>query len=187
MSKQNVTDKILSDAKEEAQSILDKHKNEAQQIKDRYEKQCIEKRKAIENKAEEVKKSEMVRAVSQKRLEFNREIVKEKQKLINAIIAEALKTLKSHKKYPEFLRQLIEKSGIKKGTLTINQEDWKHHGSNLKKFIKDKGLEYEIENKASIKGGIMIQWEKTTYHGSLDIIGELLSDELTIAVSKILF
>lgn len=187
MATQKVTEKILDDANKEAKEILDKYKKEAAQIRKEYEERIGLRKQQIESDLETMKDNEILRAVSQKRMELNRAIVAEKRKYIRDIIEEALKGLSQHKGYIGFLRELITKSGEREGELIINKHDWERYGSALEKFMKKQGLNYTINTNNEIMGGILIKKEKTTYHGSLDLIRELLIDELAIAVSKELY
>lgn len=187
MATQKVTEKILADAKKEAKEILDRYKKEAARIKDEYATKIAVNKEQIKVEVEGIKKTEIMRNISQKRLEFNRKTVLQKRKFINGVIMEALKKLTEHKKYLDFLKALIKKSEEKEGELIINKQDWKRYGSDLEKFMKNEGLNYKVNVNNEIIGGVMVKKEKTTYHGSLDLISELLSDELTIAVSKKLY
>jgi len=186
MATQKVTEKILADAKKEAQEILAKNRTAAAEIKKDYDERATLVKKRIENDVEAAKKSEYLRLVSQKKLELNRKIVAEKGKLINDIIDEALKDLTAQKEYLSFLKALVKQSGRKDGELIVNKVDWQHHGSDLEKFLKNLGCQFTITTNDEISGGIMIKKDKIMYHGSLNIIRELLKDQLTIAVSKVL-
>ncbi len=187
MATQKVTEKILDDANKEAKEILDKYKKEAAQIRKEYDEKIGLKKQQIESDLKTLKENEILRAVSQKRMELNRAVVAEKRKYIRGVIEDALKVLSQHKGYIGFLKELITKSGEKDGELIINKHDWKRYGSELEKFMKKQGLNYTINTNNEIIGGVLIKKEKTTYHGSLDLIRELLSDELAIAVSTELY
>lgn len=184
MSTQKVTDKILADAKKEAKEILDNYKKEAAKIKKKYGEKIAAKRTQIETEAEVVKKTEILRTVSQKRLELSRKTVSQKQKFIKDTIKQALNTLPEHEKYLDFLKALIKKSEEKEGELVIYKQDWKRYGPDLEKFMKKQKIDFKVSASDEIIGGVMVKKGKITYHGSLDLISELLSDELTIAVSK---
>ena len=97
---------------------------------------------------------------------------------------EVLKELSAHKEYLTNRKALIKKSGRKDGELIISKADWNHYGSDLEKFFKNLGCQFTITTNDEISGGIMIKKDKIMYHGSLNIIRELISDQLTIAVSK---
>ncbi|MGB3480575.1 MAG: hypothetical protein WBB67_15645 [bacterium] len=186
MVTQKVTEKILADAKKEAQEILAKNRTETAEIKKNYDERATLVKKRIQNDVEAAKKIEYLRLVSQKKLELNKKIVAEKGKLINDIIDEALKDLTAQKEYLSFLKALVKQSGRKDGELTISKADWNHYGSDLEKFFKNLGCQFTITTNDEISGGIMIKKDKVVHHGSLNIIRELLKDQLTIAVSKVL-
>lgn len=187
MATQKVTDKIHEDAKKEAQKILNKYKDEAAKIKAEYSEKINAKKAQIKAEVEVFKKTEILRMISQKRLEFNRKIVTRKRTFIKDVIKETLEKLSEHKDYLKFLEMLIKKSGESEGELVINKRDWKQHGPDLEKFMKSEGLSYRINHTDDIMGGLTIKKDKILYHGSLDLISELLSDELTIAVSKTMY
>jgi|GEM_PF-775074 len=187
MTSQKVTDKILDDAKKEAQAILDRYKKEARKIRKEYDEKIAVKKQQIESDLETMKESEILRTVSQKRMELSRAIVAQKRRFIKDVVEAALKALSQHEGYIGFLKELIKKTGEKKGELIINKHDWQRYGSELEKFMEKEDLNYKVTQNNEIMGGVLIKKEKTTYHGSLDLIRELLSDELTIAVSGVLY
>jgi vacuolar-type H+-ATPase subunit E/Vma4 len=184
MATQSVTEKILADAKKESKDILDKYKHQAAEIKNNFEKRIAIKQADIEAEVDDIKKVEIMRMISQKRLEFNKQLVLQKRNLIKSIIEESLEKLADHKQYVDFLQLLIKKSGEKDGELIINTKDWKKYGSHLEKFFTKEKCNFKIIKTDDIIGGVVIKKEKKTYLGSLDLTSELLSDELSIAVTK---
>lgn len=187
MSTQSVTEKILADAKKEAQDILKKYRNEAEDLKHSYEKIIQEKQDTIEHEAEQLRKTEILRLVSQARLQFNQSVVNEKRLLIQKIITEALNEIRKHNQYLVFLKALILQSGEKEGDLLINERDWKAYSSELKKFFDNHNLHFNVLPDDSLLGGCTIRREKMVYHGSLELISELLHEELTITIAKAAF
>ena len=187
MSTQKVTEKILEDAKKEAEDILARHQNEASDITDDYEDRLARKKKLINQEVEEKKNTEIMRALSQHRLELNKKLTEHKQQLIKATIDHAIKQLIEREEYLDFIKALIEKSGEKNGELLLNKNDMKRYRGELEKFADKNELKFKITSDDKMKGGIILSKEKTSYIGSLDIILELLSDELAIVVSRELF
>jgi vacuolar-type H+-ATPase subunit E/Vma4 len=186
MATQKVTEKILSDARKEAQEILDGYRQKAQAIKKTYDDKIAAKRKHIEADVNDKKKTAVLRTISQKKLELNKSVVLKKWTYINDIINSALQSLPNQKQYLQFITMLIEKSGEKDGEFIISKKDWKNFRSELERFFNKKSYTFRVVSSDEMIGGITIKKEKTTYHGSLNLIRELLSDELTIAVSKAL-
>ena len=184
MAKQKVTEKILVDAKQEAGEIINKYKAEALAIKKTQEEKTAAQKSQIERDSDAAKKIEYLRRVSQKKLELNQEFVGARRKMIDGVISKALQELPAHKEYLDFLQALIKKSGRTNGELIISKSDWKRYGSDLERFFKDNGYQFTVTANDEISGGIVIKKDKIMYHGSLDLIRELISDQLTIAVSK---
>lgn len=187
MATQKVTEKILEDAQKEAQEILDNYKKEAAAIKHEYSEKIAAKKKTCADEVEATKQAEILRTVSQKRLEFNKQLTLQKYKLINAISHDSLKKLLGHEKYLDFLKALIKKSGKEDGELLMTTHDIKQYKADVEKFLKREDLHYVIKQGNDLNGGIIVKKGKTTYLGSLDLISELTRDELTIAVSRILW
>lgn len=187
MATQNVTDKILEDAKKESQEILKKFRDEAAQIKKTHEDELDGKRSQIEEETETLKKREHMRILSQKKLELNKELATHKHAYLQKVVAEALEGLPRHSKYEQFLELLIASSKETTGELIIRKEDWEKHKTVIEKFLKKAEADFTVTTNNEIAGGIIIKKGKTTYHGSLELISELLNDELAIAVSQALF
>ena len=187
MPTQNVTNKIIEDAKKEAKDILAKYKDDAASLDKEFAEQIAQKKQQIETEIEEIKKTEIMRALSQKRLDLNKKTTEQKQKLITITIDEAVSNLLGHKQYPDFLKALIKNSRVKEGELLLSKNDVKQYRGVLENYLKSEGLDLKITTDDGMKGGIIIRKEKSSHIGSLSIILELMSDELAINVAKVLY
>jgi len=187
MATQNVIEKILENARAEAQEILKRYTEDATEIKQKTDARIAALREQNENDAKQLQETEVTRTLSQKRLAYNKSISHEKRILISRVIGEALTTLPQHKDYTVFLTALIKASGQTDGELSISKKDWQKHKDKLQAFFKKEKTNFEIRTDEAMLGGITIKKGKKTFRGSLKLIGELLQDELTIAVSKALF
>ena len=187
MATQNVTDKILEDAKKESQEILKKYRDDAAEMKKTLEEELRSRRALIEDETETLKRGEHMRLLSQKKLEMDKELTARKRTYLEKVIAEALKELPSHGKYGQFLQMLIASSNETEGELSISETDGKKHKSAIEEYAKKEKMNFTVGTDEEIAGGIIIKKGKTTYHGSLKLISELLSDELAIAVSQALY
>lgn len=187
MSAQQVTDKILHDAKNNAQEILAEYKKEAEKIAADFHQRIEQKKQQINQEIEERKETEIMRGLSQHRLDLNRKQTEYKQNLINATIEEAVSKLNDHGEYLSFLKALIKDSGEKKGDLLLNRDDLMRYRSDLEKFLSKEELELNMAADDKIRSGLILKRGATSYIGSLDIILELLSEELAIAISKSMF
>ncbi len=187
MSSQKVTEKILADAKEEAKKILGSLEKEAKQISDDYAERAAQKKAQNEEEIQERIKTEIMRALSQKRLDLNKSLTEHKQELILEVIKESVNQLIARKEYVDFLKALIGSSHERQGSLLLSKDDAENYRNSLEKYIRDKNLDLTISVNDELTGGIVIEKEKTSHIGSLEIILELLSDELAIVISKELF
>jgi len=187
MSTQQVTEKIIQDAKKNAQEILQQYEDESKKITDDFTQRIEQKKQHIHKEIEEKKETEIMRALSQHRLALNRKQTGHKQNLINAAIEEAISKLNDHDEYPAFLKALIKKSGEKEGELLLCKDDLKRYRADLEKFLAKEKLELKIVEDDRIRGGLVIRRGTTNYIGSLEIILELLNEELAIAISKSMF
>lgn len=187
MSTQKVTDKILQDAEKNAQEIIAEFKNEAAKVADDFAQRIAQKKQQINNEIEERKEIEIMRGLSQHRLALKRKQTEHKQSLIKSTVDEVTSKLNGHTEYLAFLKSLIKKSGEKTGELMLSKADLKRYREDIKKFLTKERLDLNLTEDSSIKGGLIIKRGKINYIGSLDIILELLSDELAIAISKSMF
>ncbi len=187
MSTQKVTDKILQDAQKNAEEIIAEYKNEAAKVADDFAQRIAQKKQQINNEIQERKETEIMRGLSQHRLALNRKQTEHKQNLIKSIVEEATSKLNDHTDYLAFLKSLIKKSGENTGELTLSKADLKRYREDIKRFLSKERLDLNLVEDSSIKGGLNIKRGKTNYIGSLDIVLELLSDELAIAISKSMF
>ena len=187
MSTQKVTDKILEDAKIEAQEILAKYEKEAKSIADELGDRITQKKKQVEKEIEERRETEIMRTISQQRLALNMKQTAHKQLIIQNIIDEAVAELPGHRDYLTFLKNLISKSGETDGELLLSKNDFSRYRGDLEKYLHSEGINFKIAQDAGIRAGLIIKRGTTSYIGSLDIILELLSDEMAIAISRVLF
>ncbi|MBE0432426.1 hypothetical protein IBX73_03040 [candidate division WOR-3 bacterium] len=186
MATQSVTDRIIEDARKEAQEILSKYEQEAKSIADDFATRSAARSEQIEKEIRERRDAEIMRAVSQQKLALNMKRTAHRQSLIRGIVDEAMSTLPGHKDYLAFIQDLSMESGENQGELLLSKADFARYRGDLEKFLRRKGLKMEIAADAGIKGGVVIKHGTTSYIGSLDIITELLSDSMAIAISGIL-
>ena len=186
MATHKVTEKIIEDAKKEAKKLLDEYKKEAQKLKKEYTKRIEKKKTEIEQEFENLKKTEIMKALAQKRMAFKKNFIEQKQKFIKEVLDHGLKELPRHKKYLDFLKELIKKGEEREGELLLSPQDKKAYGTQLEQFIKKQKRDYTLKTD-EIAGGVVIKRAKKTYLGSLEIITELLQNELNIELAKVLF
>lgn len=186
MSTQKVTDKILEDAKKEAREILAKYEKEAAAIAKDMSARVAKKKTQIEKEIEERRDAQIMRTISQQRLALNMKETAHKWSLIQSVIDEAASKLPEHSDYLTFLKNLIKKSGANEGELLLSKHDFSRYRDDLEKFLRIEKMNFKIIQDPGIRAGLVIKRGSANYIGSLDIILELQSDEMAIAISKTL-
>jgi len=184
---QNVIEKILSQAEEEARAILQNYKNEVGKIKEEFERRILEEEKRTNEEIEDFRKKEILRARAKERLNQNQRLNAEMENLIQDVIQEAIKKLPEQEGYLNFLKEMISASKESEGELFLSSADFKRYKSEIEKFIKKEKLNFKITADEKISGGVVIKKGKIVYLGSLDVIVELIRDELKIEIARILF
>ncbi|MEO0142127.1 MAG: hypothetical protein ABIL70_06910 [candidate division WOR-3 bacterium] len=184
---QNVVEKILERAREEAEEILKRYKLEAEKIKQDYENRISFERQRFVQEIEDLKKRETLRSIAKEKLAQNKKLTKEMEEEINGVIKEAVTRLTKDRRYLDFLKELIINSQESEGELFLSTNDLKKYGSAIEKFIKKENLNFKITGDDDMIGGIIIKRGKNTYLGSIDVIVELIRDELKIEIARILF
>ncbi|UCF70558.1 MAG: V-type ATP synthase subunit E [candidate division WOR-3 bacterium] len=186
MSTQKVIDKILEDAKKDAEEITAKHKKEASSIAEEFDEKIAQKKRQIKKEIEEQRETHIMRTISQQRLRLNMKQTEHRWNLIKKIIDEAVAKLPEHTDYLMFLKNLIKKSGEREGELLLSKHDFGHYRNDLEKFLRSEKINLKVNEDSDITAGLIIKRGTTNYIGSLDIILELLSDEIAITISKTL-
>lgn len=181
---QNVIEKILDEAKIEAEKIAQKYEKEIEKIKKEYEEKIVAAEQKVRDEVEKKKQEEIMRVIAQERLFYNKKLTAEMQKHIDDVLQTAIKKLPTHRDYIKFLTGLIKNSGVNRGELYLSPDDFKKYRSQLEKFCAQEELNIEIKIDNNMLGGIILKKEKTTFLGSLDVIIELIKDELKIAIAK---
>ncbi len=183
---QSVIEKILDEAKKEAEAIAQKYEAEIVKIKKEYEEKIGAAEKKLGDEIEKRKNAEIMRAIAQERLFYNKKLTAETQKHIDDVLQTAIKKLPGHKNYFKFLTGLIKNSGVSQGELYLSTDDFKKYRSQLEKFCTQEGYNFQIKVDDNMLGGIILKKEKTTYLGSLNVIAELMKEELKITIAKTL-
>jgi len=183
---QSVIEKILDEAKKEAEAIAQRYKNEIEKIRKEYEQKIATQEKNLNEEVEKKKQEEIMRAIAQERLFYNKKLTTEMQEHIDDVLKSAIKKLPEHKEYSNFLKELVKNSGVKQGELYLSSGDLKKYRSQLEKFLTQEGYNFQITADDKLSGGVIIKKEKITFLGSLNVIAEIMREELKITIAKIL-
>lgn len=183
---QSVINKILDDAKREAEAITQRYENEIAKVKKEYEEKIIKTEKKLIEEIEKKKQEEILRGIAQERLEYNKKITKEMQMHIDDVLQSGIKSLPEHKDYFDFLKALIKNSGVKEGELYLSKTDLQKYQSQIERFLKQEGYNFVLKNDDKMIGGVVIKKGKVTYLGSLDVITDVMKEELKISIARAL-
>ncbi|MGB9720838.1 MAG: hypothetical protein ACPL28_05090 [bacterium] len=183
---QSVIEKILAEAKKEAEAIARKYKGEVEKIRQEYQEKIANAEKKLTEEIEKRKKEGIMRAIAQTRLEYNKKLMSEMQIHLEDVLQSAIKKLPEHKKYLDFLKGLIKNSGVKEGELYLSKSDLQKYQTQIEKFIKQEDCNFILKNDEKISGGVVIKKDKTTFLGSIDVIAEIIKEELKIRSARII-
>ncbi|MEO0184702.1 MAG: V-type ATP synthase subunit E [candidate division WOR-3 bacterium] len=183
---QSVIEKILDEAKKEAEAIARKYESEVENIRQDYQERIRNAETKLKEEIEKRKKEEIMRAIAQTNLEYNKKLTTEMQMHLDDVLQSAIKKLPEHKKYLDFLKGLIKNSGIKDGELYLSKSDLQKYQAQIEQFIKKENYNFILRNDDKISGGVVIKREKTTFLGSIDVIIEILKEELKIKIAQVL-
>ncbi len=183
---QSVIEKILDEAKKDAEVISQRYEDEIAKLKKEYEDKIAIAEKKLSEEIEKRKQEEIMRAIARERLEYNKKITTEMQSCIDEILQSAIKKLPEHKRYLDFLKNLIKNSGVKDGELYLSSGDKQKYLLQIEKYIKQEGYNFIIKSDDKMSGGVIIKKEKITFLGSIDVIAEIMREDLKIMIARTL-
>lgn len=197
MAIKDIKEKIIFDAKIEANKIIDEANNKAKEIKEKGEKEARDIKSKILNKIDQEILLKKGKIITEANLEAKKNILAAKQKIIEETFNKALEKIinLNDKPYCNFIKKIIL-DNIEKGdeTIFISPLD-KDRVS--KDFIRD--INYELEAKGKkgnlklspsylqIKGGVVIGSNNIRKNSSLELIFKKVREELEIKIIQYLF
>lgn len=192
MADNKIRDKILKDAKIEADRIIAEAREESNKILSEAKKQVSEIEKETQRIAENAKRKEMERKLAEVRMETRRTLLSEKRKTLDAVFEEAKKKLLSLKKdeYINFITNRIKNEKWDgESTLILSQRDVNRFGENifdeiLRKLAVGKKIKKEVAN---FEGGCILKKEKYEFNATIDTILDNLKERLETKLAHLLF
>ncbi|MCX7996072.1 MAG: V-type ATP synthase subunit E [candidate division WOR-3 bacterium] len=182
----SIVEKILSDARNEVETIKKRYDAEINNLKQEYETKIALAEKSLKEEIEKKKQEEIARALARLKLEYNKKLTTQMQSYIDEILKSAIKKLPEHKKYFDFLKTLIKNSGVKEGELYLSTSDIKRYKLQLEKFLKQENCNFTIKSEDNMLGGVIIRKGNTTFLGSIDVIVEINRDDLKNIIARTL-
>ena len=177
----NLTSKILNDAKEEADKIVKSAEEKAKQKYDLEIKKAIAKKQTLLENARRERELLSDRIKSSANLKARNEKLKAKQTVINKVI-DKLKTKlvnMDEKKYINYLNQNIDKKTITGKELIVKKE-----------FVEKVKKEFpgaKVKENEFVTSGFIIEENGIQENYTFEVKLDFMRDELEVEISKLLF
>jgi V/A-type H+-transporting ATPase subunit E len=195
MEAEQVVEKILADARAEAQKVKQQadEKEAAEQAKLNEESNEYKKQSAIlANKAAEDEKSHILAAA---RMDIAKEYLAEKRKILDGVFDQARQQMQNlpDKEYQELCKKLIldaVETGDEEVIIDTNEKRINHDF--IKKVNRELGPGYKgnlklSKEKQNLGAGFILKRGKIKTNVSVDVLLDLARKELEIDLAKILF
>ena len=197
MTIKDINDKIISDAKIQANKIIAQAEDNATNIIKKGEKEADNVKKAILYKINQEATLKKGKIVTEANLEAKKTILLEKQKIMEDVFAKALESIVrlSNQDYLHFIKKLIL-DNIESGDETIftgsldKNKISKDFIEEINKELKTKGKKGELKLSTShlpMKGGIIIGSGAIRKNISLGLLLKNIREESEMQISKLLF
>jgi len=197
MTIKDINDKIISDAKIQANKIIAQAEDNATNIIKKGEKEADNVKKAILYKINQEASLKKGKILTDANLEAKKTILLEKQKIMEDVFVKALESIVrlSNQDYLHFIKKLIL-DNIESGDETIftgsldKNKISKDFIEEINKELKTKGKKGELKLSTSylpIKGGIIIGSGAIRKNISLELLLKNIREESEMQISKLLF
>lgn len=178
----NLTQKILADAKNKADIIIEESTRKKDEYFNSRVKEANEKQAKIIEKATVEASMMKDRVISNAELRVRDEKLKAKQQLINKVFLKAEERLSSlnEEEYAKFLKSNIKNINLKGSELIIVPE-------NMKKKVKTLGLQAKVADDESVESGFVIKDNDIILNFTFKALINYYRDELEGEIAKELF
>lgn len=177
----NLTSKILNDAKEEANKIVKSAEEKAKQKYDLEIKKAIVKKQTLLENARRERELLSDRIKSSANLKARNEKLKAKQTVINKVIDKLKAKLvnMNESDYINYLNQNIDKSSIAGKELIVKKE-----------FVEKVKKEFptaKVKENEFVTSGFIIEENGIQENYTFEVKLDFMRDELEVEISKLLF
>lgn len=192
MEDNKIREKILNDAKNDAEQIINEAKDKAKQILEDAKKRVKVIEKETETLAGEARLREIERRLSGARMESRMFILNKKRQIIDALFDEAKKRLLSLKKseYIDFIVKMIkDEAKAENFTFVLSEKDVNRFGKEifheiLKRLNLNENLPFET---GLFDGGCILKKERYEFNATIDTILGRVKERLESKLAEILF
>ena len=192
MSIEDITGKILSEAKNAAESSVNNANVQSLEIINEAKKEAesviAEASNLSEIEAETIKK----RKVSEAELQARKMLLSSKQEAIKKSFDMALKKLVEmpDEKYIDFLANQVSEIPYNEGTIILNKEDRKKIGQKLIKAVHEKTKSEKFtlsEDTVNAVGGFVLESGAIIINSTFETILDSVRNDITNEVANVLF
>ncbi|HCJ57538.1 V-type ATP synthase subunit E [Lutispora sp.] len=178
----NLINKILDDAKKEADRIMEESAKINEEIVSSKVNEANEKKKRLIEKAAAEAAMMKDRIISNAELKVRDEKLKAKQEVMDRVFKLSKERLKNlnEDEYMKFLRNNIKTLDLKGQELLIVPE-------NMKSKVKSMGLVPMISDDETVESGFMLKNRDVTMNFSFDSLVDYLREELESEIAQDLF
>ncbi len=192
MSIENITGKILAEARDQSKQVLEEAGYKSRMIVEKATGQAEKIKKDFQEQAEEDARLLKSRRTSVAELEVRKMRLGAKQALISRSFDAALDQLThmSEGDYLEFLASAISATGVVEGDLLLNAKDRKALGEKLVKKFNSMGKGAKLtlaEDTIDAKGGFVLRKGAVEINSTLETMVNGIRESATTDVVKALF
>ncbi len=192
MADSRIREKILKDAKDDANRIIKEAKEKARGIIKQATAEEMDVRKQTKELAMKAKNRELERRFSESRMHNKAQILAEKRKVIDSVFAEAKNRilLLEKREYIKFICNMI-KDEVKKGkfSLVLSGKDVKRFGKGIfKEILLELGCKEETEfENSNFDGGCILKKDTYEFNATVDTVLHKIKESFEGELAKILF
>lgn len=177
----NITSKIIEDAKLKAEEIINDAKDSAEKIVEDKILQGEKKKALIIENSEKEAKTLIDRKLSKQNLEVRDDLISAKQEVVNRVIDMVKYKLNNldDKSYINFLKKSL--SSFEGDNLELIVPEDK------RELVKKENLNIRLSDDEAISSGFAVRAENMYYNNDFDGVVESKRDDLTIEIMNKLF
>ena len=196
MAIDDITTRIIAEAKDAAEKILAEARSEADQIKNKAAERLETSRETANQKAEVEARSVEQRIIAGAELEAQKSILAARQAAITATIERAVESLQNmdETEYVDFVASVLTKAPIDdKAEIIVENQNWniiKKSLPELKKRLESTGRRLDLtlaKETREIGGGVLLRKGRIEFNASLPAIRRGMEEELRSVAASILF
>ncbi|ASS41047.1 hypothetical protein AXF21_03495 [Eubacterium minutum ATCC 700079] len=192
MGVEKITSKILGEAESTAKDMLRESEATCRELLEDAETRAQEMIRTAEKESDAERRKIVKRSVSVAEIDGRKILLEAKQKLIGDCFDRAVEKIvgMDTERYIGFLAGIVRSSGNVTGEIVMNEKDSDRLGKRLAEKLNKEisGGKFVLsEEKAKIKGGLLLKNGPVYTNGSIETLVEERYDELSSEVAAILF